>query len=296
MAVCPADVSPTAGFTTSCAGKPRVQATTRACFPGGCMMFRAVGGPCTCARRTSQLRGRRGPGCRPCRRRLRGCGRGHRGHPSRHLGPAHLAILTPEVFLPPREGLRDLLPLQSLGKEELQLLVCHLVVTGVNDAMQDLSEVGVWNPNDGAALDRRVLLQGRLHLSWVDVRSAHEHHVVLSVPEMQTAVLVEHAHVADRLPALGVAPALRPVVDVGVAVLVVPHPDLPHRARRQLHVRLGVHDLQQAACRLAHAIQALDLRALYPLVATDQRVGHRLGRPVELVDLFRAEPVAPTLL
>ena len=96
----------------------------------------------------------------------------------------------------------------------------------------------------------RVLLQRRLDLGRVDVRATGEDHVLHAVAEVEVAVLVEPAHVAERLPAALERPGLGADVAVGRPVGRVAHPHLALLAGRQ-RVAVGVGDHELAGDRPA---------------------------------------------
>ena len=162
---------------------------------------------------------------------------------------------------------------------------------GLDDGVHPVAEVVVGQADHRARPHRRVLLQRRLDLGRVDVGAAAQDHVGEPVAEVEEAVGVEPAEVAERLPA-AVAGA-RLGADVAVAGGVAgdrPQPHLALLAGGQL-VALVVGDQHRALRGAAHRAAVLE-----PLRAGDDRGGLRLGAGVELPDPLRSEPLDPRLL
>ena len=82
-----------------------------------------------------------------------------------------------------------------------QLLLGERVGVGLDDRVDEVAQVLVGKPDHADRSHGRVLLDRGLDLGRVDVRPAREDHVLHAVAEVQVAVVVEPAHVAERLPA-----------------------------------------------------------------------------------------------
>ena len=111
--------------------------------------------------------------------------------------------------------------------------------------MDAIAEIVVGEADHRARPHPWVLVERGLDLGGIHVRSAGEDHVGLAVAEIEVAVGVERAHVAERLPTAVDAPRGRADVAVRAHVRVGrrPHEDLADLARIGVGA-VGAHDLQ----------------------------------------------------
>ncbi len=156
--------------------------------------------------------------------------------------------------------------------------------------MDPAAELLVGQPDDAARAHAGVLIERGLHLGRVHVGAAHQDHVVETVGQVEVAVLVQEAHVAERLPAV---PALRAGADVAVgdrSVVGALQVDLTDLARREVAAFL-VEDPDPAA-----ADRPPDRAAVrQPFRAAQDGDYLLLRAAVELPDAIRAEPLDPGL-
>ena len=144
---------------------------------------------------------------------------------------------------------------QLVGREALAEELQHAVDVerrvGLDDGVDALAEVVVGQADHRARAHVGVLLQRGLDLGGVDVGAAAQDHVGEPVAEVEEAVVVEPADVAERLPAALAGAGLG--ADVAVAGRVARGGAQPHLAllaRRQL-VAVVVGDEHAALGRLA---------------------------------------------
>ena len=156
--------------------------------------------------------------------------------------------------------------------------------------MDAVAPVLVGEADDAAAPHRGVLLQRRLDLGRVDVGAPRQDHVLEPVAEVEVAVLVEVAAVAEGLPAPLPPAGLRAHVVVGGPVAPAAHPHLALGAGRH-RIAGGVADHDLAAHRPPDRAAVLQ-----PLLAGDDGGDLPLGAGVQLDDALGAEPADPGLL
>ena len=157
--------------------------------------------------------------------------------------------------------------------------------------MHPLPEIGIGQADDHAALNAGETVDRRLDLGRIDVGAARDDHVHAPVGEVQPAVLVDIAHVAQGLER-PVRPRLGAEVSVGRPLPPQRHEiDLAHLARRARLAGLVQH---------LHLVAGQDLadraRVIQPLDPANARAAHGLGARVDFPDRFRPDPLDPFLL
>src|SRR5215831_5458488 len=75
--------------------------------------------------------------------------------------------------------------------------------TRLHDRVNAITEIVVGDPNHGAGGDEWMLLERGLDLGGIDVGASDQNHVGAPVGEIEIAVLVEPADVADGFPITG---------------------------------------------------------------------------------------------
>ena len=188
------------------------------------------------------------------------------------------------------ERARDLVRREAFVEVDAQFRVGHLALE-FQQRVGNLAEILVGQRDDHRRPDSRVLHQGALHLRGIDVGTAHDQHVALAVGEVDVALVIDGAHVADRLPPLAHRPGVGADVAVRAGLAEAPaHPDLADLARRERRTR-GVEHLHLPDDGTPDGAGVAE-----PLRSGHD--GHRLdlrGR-VQLPHPLRAEPVDPGLL
>ena len=118
-----------------------------------------------------------------------------------HVALADLAGLVPQGLVDQVVGPGRLVRNQLVGEMTAQAL---LVDTGVDldDGVDPLAEVLVGQADDDRRADAGVALERRFDLSRVDVLAACHDEVGAPVGDVEVAVVVEPAEVADRRPAV----------------------------------------------------------------------------------------------
>ena len=130
----------------------------------------------------------------------------------------------------------------------------------LHDGVEDLAPLVVGHAEDGAVDDVGVLVEAILDLARIDVHAARDHHVALAVGEVEVAVLVEVAGVADGEPPA----AMRRRRLVGVVVVLearrrrlgVDRADLARRQRRCRRRRGSRTRSRGTACRRCRGARA----------------------------------------
>ena len=135
-------------------------------------------------------------------------------------------------------------------------------------------------------------VEGGLDLGRIHVGAADENHVCLAIDQVEVAILVEVAHVAEGFPAVGARGGFGADVAVGGAAAARrQHEDLAHLAGRALAAVRFLNAKFAPAGRAAHRAGALE-----PLRARGERARDALGAAVGLVDLFGPDPLDPRAL
>src|SRR3954447_16026392 len=128
------------------------------------------------------------------------------------------------------QALRRMHRALAFAHEGDQLRLRHRRAGRAHDESRDgLAPLGVWDPDDRRGADIRVRFDDILHFAGIDVEPARDHHVLLSISQVEEVLVVETADVA------------------GV------QPPVPQRLRGQLRLPpVTVHDERSAYADLPH--------------------------------------------
>ena len=204
---------------------------------------------------------------------------------------AQLARVVSQRLVHELEAPRNLVRRQMLRQVLAQRLLGNRL-RRVHDRVDAVAQILVREPDDRARAHGGMGVEGGLDLGRIHVRAADENHVRLAIDQVQVAVLVEIAHVAEGLPAVGGRRRLGADVAVGGAPAARrQHEHLAHLAGRALAaVRPLDADLAPAGGAAHRA------RALEPLAARGERARDALGAAVGLEDLLGPDPLDPRAL
>jgi hypothetical protein len=166
-------------------------------------------------------------------------------------------------------------------------VVAHAL--GLDDRVDTLTELVVRQADHGAGPHGGVGVEGGLDLGRVHVRAAGHDHVAAPVCEVEVALGVDPAEIAQRLPAVVGRPGLGTDVAVGRALAARRHHvHLADLAQREV-VAVLVEDADLAvAGRLADGARVRE-----PLRAGDERATDALGAAVHLEHALGTDPVDP---
>src|SRR3954471_18011591 len=161
-----------------------------------------------------------------------------------------------------------------------------------DDGMHALPQLRIGQSHDHAGPYARAFGDGCLALGRIDVGAPAQDHVGEAVAEIEVALRIQPADVAERFPAVGAALRLgAEVVIGGVLAVIVEEVDLAGLARRNV-VAVLADDAQ------ARHLADLADRALVrqPFRAGDDAGALPLGAAIELPDSLGPEPGDPVLL